>query len=93
MLFQKYVCPFPFLEQILQVGRFPEFVDEFIKMHNEDVQEKSMWELYLHSAFLTESFDAFKSRCIIPDNTEQPKVSLEATVKSSFDILDDFVPD
>lgn len=93
MLFQKYACPFPFLEQILQVGRFPEFVDEFLKMHNEDVEEKTMWELYLHSAFLTESFDAFKSRCIVPSYVEKPKVNLEAIVKESINILDGFVPE
>lgn len=93
MLFQKYACPFTFLEQILQVGRFPEFVEEFLKMHNEDVQDKSMWELYLHSAFLSESFDAFKARCIVPYVAEQPKGNLEATVKESFNILDGFVPD
>lgn len=95
MLFQKYACPFLFLEQILQVGRFPEFVDEFLKMHNEDVQDETMWQLYLHSAFLSETFEAFKSRCVVPNVAEQPKVkvNLEATVKESMNILDGFVPE
>lgn len=93
MLFKRYACPFPFLDQILQVGRFHEFVDEFVKIHNEETKDQSIWDLYLHHAFLSESYDDFKRKCIVPTVQEQPKGNLEATVKSSKSILDDFVPD
>lgn len=77
----------------MQMGRLAEFVDEFVKIHNEETKEESLWELYLHHTFLNETFDKFKEKCIIPSTQEQPKGNLEATIKESFSILDDFVPD
>lgn len=81
------------LEQMMQMGRLEEFVDEFVNIHNEETKDQSLWELYLHHTFLSETYDDFKRKCIVPTFEKQPKGNLEATVKESFNILDDFVPD
>lgn len=93
MLFKRYACPFLMLEQMMQMGRLEEFVDEFVKIHNEEMTDQSMWELYLHHTFLSESFDDFKRKCNVPTFRKQPKGNLEATVKESKNILDGFMPE
>lgn len=93
MLFKRYACPFSLLEQTLLTGRFEEWIDEFIKIINEDTEDQALWEMYLHSQFLTESFEDFKRKCKIPSTSNQPIVNVEATIQQSFDMLNNFNPE
>lgn len=77
---------------MMNVGRLVEFIEEIIKIHNEEVHDESLWELYLHSAFLSESFEQFKSRHVV-NPIPHENHNLEATIDESFNILNDFAPE
>ena len=79
-------------QQMLQAGRFVEFIDELIKIRNEEINDKAMWEYYLHRIY-DKSFSDFKfesERLSAPEATES---DLEATVKHSFDMMKNFIPE
>lgn len=95
LLFKRYANPFTLLEQMILVDRFGEFVTEFLNIHNSDTENETMWEMYLHHPFLDKTFDEFKNQCgfkSVTNQTEKP-ANIEATVKSSMDILSGFIPE
>lgn len=93
LLFKRYADPFSFMDQMILCERFEEFVSEFIKIKNDETEEDSLWQYYLHYPFLEMSFAEFRKRLGI-DKSEQPtKSDLETTVRNSVNILDGFVPD
>lgn len=93
LLFQRYANPFDLLDQMILCGRFSEFVFEFIKIKNQETEEDSLWEYYLHYPFIEISFEEFKRRLGIGKDEEHTKSNLEATVRKSKNILDGFIPD
>lgn len=96
LLFKRYASPFFLCEQMIEVKRFDEFVTEIIRIQNEETGNRDMWELYLHSSFISESFESFKRRCNTPAMPEPPimeKDTLETTVQNTMQILSGFNPD
>lgn len=93
LLYQRYANPFELMDQMILCGRFSEFVSEFIKIKNQETEEESMWEYYLHHPFIEISFEEFKRRLGIGADEPQAKSNLEATVRESMNILDGFVPE
>lgn len=89
LLFKRYSNPYELMDQMILCGRFLDFICEFVEITNDDL----LWEYYLHYPFLEMSYDEFKRRLGIGDDEPQPKSNLEATVKQSMNILDNFVPD
>lgn len=89
LLFKRYSNPYELMDQMILCGRFLDFICEFVELTNDDL----LWEYYLHYPFLEMSYDEFKRRLGIGDDEPQPKSNLEATVKQSMNILDNFVPD
>lgn len=92
LLFKRYANPWDLLDQMILCGRFSEFVSEFIKIKNEETEEDSLWEYFLHHPFIEISFEEFKRRLGIGVDEEQNH-NLEATVRESKNILDGFVPE
>lgn len=91
LLFSKYASPFVLLEHMLTFGRLSEYVFEVLNIEN----DRKLWELYLSCVANpyseVTSFNDFKAK-----NTRQatePDVDLEATVKQSFDVLQNFKPE
>ena len=72
------------LNQELENGELADFVTEVMKIK----QEENLWEFYLHRVF-DKSFEDF-----LADNQveEVPEANLEATVKHSFKMLNNFQP-
>ena len=72
------------LNQELENGELADFVTEVMKIK----QEENLWEFYLHRVF-DKSFEDF-----LADNQvkEVPVANLEATVKHSFKMLENFQP-
>ena len=72
------------LNQELENGELATFVTEVMKIK----QEENLWEFYLHRV-LDKSFEDF-----LADNQveEVPEANLEATVKHSFKMLNNFQP-
>ena len=75
------------LQQMLDAGRFPEFIDELWEISSED----SMWDFYLHKVEENISFDDFKARIQKPEPVS--KNNLEATVRFSFEMMENFHPE
>ncbi len=81
-----------FAQQMLQAGRFVEFIDEVIKIRNEEIDDKAMWEFYLHRIY-DKSFSDFKAENERISAPEVTKSDLEATVKHSYEMMMNFHPE
>lgn len=93
MLFQKYASPLILLDQMIRCGRFGEFVNEFVKIHNDDLRDKTLWELWLHKVFDKTYADFLESanQCAVEPN-HVSQADLENTVKESMEIMKGFCP-
>lgn len=83
------------LDKMIQTRRFSEFVQEFVKIKNEELEDQTNWELWLHRVYNL-SFEDFLAKTKQANETaKKEQVSnevLEATVKNSMGILDSFCP-
>lgn len=82
------------LEQMIRTGRFSEFVGEILTIHNEETEEKVMWEFWCHKVFdMTYQEFLNKTKGTTSKASEKPSQEvLEATVMESRDILNSFCP-
>lgn len=76
---------------MLRTGRIAEFVDEVIKIHNEEYKEKAMWEIWLHRVF-DKSFSEFVQT--LDDKNAAAPTQAEVTniVVDTKHMLNGFVP-
>lgn len=87
LLFRRYASPFLLLDEVIKNNRLSEFVTEVMKSEN----ERQTWEFYLHKVF-DKSYSDFKESLGTVESTKPPEADLEATVKSSENILNNFKP-
>ena len=78
----------PLLQNMLEVGQFEKFIDGFVRIRNEEKNEQSAWEFYLHRIFDMTFDDFLEELKPVPKAT---KSDLETTIKDNFDQL--FVTD
>ena len=92
LLSKRYANPYFFLNGMISTGRLCEFVDEIINIHNEELNERKMWEIYLHKVW-NKSFSEFKDE-IETDNQNRTMTEkdIETTVQESLNILQNFNP-
>ena len=82
----------PLITQMIRMRRFEEFVTQLVEMNNDEMEDKSLWEVWLHKIF-DKTFSEFRSE-ITGENTAAPtQKEMESTVTESFDLLAGFVPD
>lgn len=94
MLFQRYACPYELMDGMIASGRFCEWVDEFIQICNDERNEKTQWEFYLHRVF-DKTFEQFKEECMMNQrrqNADQ-EFDFEATLENSKNMMSGFVPE
>lgn len=93
LLSQRYANPCFFMDGMIQTGRFNEFVDNLIQAHNDELEEKTMWDVWLHKIW-EGGFDEFKES-VKSDmkNQNMSARTIEATVQDSLDILKNFSPE
>ena len=88
LLYKRYSNPLELLQQMFEAGQLCDFIDELIQIRNEELQEKTMWEYYLHTFCGKMSFEEFVRRSKQPAEpetiSEDRKVEI---VKNSLDIL------
>lgn len=89
LLFKRYASPFLLLDTIIESNRLDEFVDSLIEV----TDEEKLWEVYINTLYTNnKSFSDFikpmKQKQAIPMTRE----NLEATVKNTKDILNNFKP-
>lgn len=93
LLFKRYASPFLFVNGMIQTGQFADFVIDFIKTVNEETNERSMWEFFLHKVN-EGSFADFKAEA--ENNSKNQNMSeefIETTVSHSLKILNNFNPE
>lgn len=93
MLFQRYASPMVILDKMIQAGRLTEFIQEFVKIRNQELEDQTRWEFWLHKVFdmtfkdfLSKTEQAQETNEILPDEV------LQATVQESRGIINGFCP-
>lgn len=93
MLFSKYGSPLVLLDRMIATRRLSEFVNEFVKIRNEDTEEQTAWEFWLHRVY-DMPYKDFMSRMNSRKEYEElpSQDALESTVKESWGIINSFCP-
>jgi hypothetical protein len=83
------------LDNMLETGRLEGFVSEIIKTVNEELEEKTLWEYWLHKVWNMDWPDYYASRNDKSSTTEAapPEEELKDTVSFSAQMLMGFCPD
>ena len=93
LLFKRYASPFLFMDGMIHAGRFDEFVIDFIKTVNLELEEKYDWEFFLHKVY-DKSYKEFKEEIKTnQQNQEMSQGNIEATIQHSMDIMKNFNPE
>lgn len=81
------------LDKMIQAGRLTEFIQEFVKIRNQELEDQTRWEFWLHKVFdmtfkdfLSKTEQAQETNEILPDEV------LQATVQESRGIINGFCP-
>ena len=100
LLHKRYASPCFFLDGMLQSGRFEEFVDEFIRTVNSEIEfenhEKEMrfhWECWLHKIFDKDFKDYMAEIKNDEEHKNMSERTIETTVQYSMNILNQFNPE
>ena len=73
---------------MFETGQLLDFIEEFIQIRNEELQDKTAWEYYLHTVCREMSFEEFKRRTQQPAEPETiSKESMTKIVNRSLEIL------
>ena len=91
-LLQRYANPYPLLEGMISTGRLCEFVEEFIKTHNEEEEHKAEWEFWLHKIH-DKSWAEFKESLNHTEKTEKAaptQAEMKETIQASMQMLNGF---
>lgn len=79
---------------MLDSGRLEESIDELVKIHNEEQQDKQLWEMWLHKEFEgNPSYEQFRHKYLHPEQYKKPEVKMddfEAIVRRSRDLMNSF---
>lgn len=83
---------------MLDTGRLEESIDDLVKKHNEELQDKQLWELWLHKEFEgNPTWEQFRNRYLHPELYKKPakqetmdNFEAESIVKRSRDLMNSF---
>ena len=92
LLFKRYASPFLFMGEMIQCGRFDEFVVEFVQTINKENEEQMNWEFYLNKVqegSFKDFVDEMKNN---QNNQEMSEERIEEIVQHSMNILNNFDP-
>lgn len=81
------------LNQMIRTRRFEEFVRELVHIHNEEMEDKTLWDIWLHRIF-DKGFDEFKNSLGGHNEKAAPTPEeMKSIAMDSKSILAGFVPD
>lgn len=82
------------LEQMLQSGRLAEFIDELGQLMWQEKADKQRWDFWLHRVD-SMSFEEYVQLCedSMKQNESSEKNDIEATVKHSYEMMENFHPE
>ena len=78
------------LDGMIRTRRFNEFLNEFIRIHNKEQDDKATWEFYLHRVYDMSFKDFLDS--LPKEGQAATKEDIAATVTNSADMLFSFDP-
>lgn len=71
------------------MGRMCEFVNEFVKTHNQEEEDQVIWEFWLHRVW-DKSLEEFKESLKANQAAAPQQSEMEEIIKKSFDMLEGF---
>ena len=82
------------LEQVLQTGRLADFIDELGQLIWQEKADKQRWDFWLHRVD-SMSFEEYVQLCedSMKQNESSEKNDIEATVKHSYEMMENFHPE
>ena len=82
------------LEQMFQTGRLAEYIDELGQLMWQAKADKQRWDFWLHRVD-SMSFEEYVQLCedSIKQNESSEKNDIEATVKYSYEMIENFHPE
>lgn len=80
------------LDRMTQTQRLEEFVEAFIRTHNEEQEDKTLWEIWLHRIF-DKSFVEWKDSLNGQEKAAPTPEELRSIAQDSMNILAGFAPD
>ena len=90
LLFTRYASPFVLLDNLIANASLSTFIDDFFKFIGEEKQEETKWQFFLHKVF----DKSWKEFCEEIDSANKAeKIDLGATIKKSYDMLNNFAPE
>jgi hypothetical protein len=92
LLFKRYANPFPFMDGMIQTGRFYEFVRQIIEKENSEREEQTAWEYFLHKVWEGSFADFLSGMENDKKNKQMSEKTMETTIKDSMNILKNFNP-
>lgn len=92
MLYQRYACPFSFVNETIKHGRFQEFVVEFTSTILKEKEDRQNWEFFLHKVWEGSYQDFVSDVENNKQNLSMSKRTIETTVNHSLKILNNFKP-
>ena len=82
---------------MLDTGRLEESIDELVRINNTELQEKQLWEMWLHKEYEgNPTWEQFRHRYLHPEQYHKPAKQevkmddFEAIVKRSRDLMNSF---
>lgn len=78
------------LDGMIRTRRLNEFLNEFIRIHNKEQDDKASWEYFLHRVFDMSYKDFLDS--LPKEDQAATKEEIAATVTNSADLLRSFDP-
>lgn len=90
MLYRRYSDPMALLTGMLRCGRLADFIQQCVRMYNEESEEKLLWEVWLHRCF-DKGFGEFLEEYRTSAPIDAPDITAE-DIRHSWNLLDGFTP-
>lgn len=94
-MFQRYSNPLELMDMMIQSGRLCEFMTEMLHIRNEEMEEKTLWEVWLHKVY-DMNWNEFRESLNDKSSTTDAAPThekLTETVRASAQMLMNFCPD
>lgn len=92
-MYRRYADPMGMIGMMLRFRRLCSFIDEVIRLRNEEEEEKLLWEIWLHRVHNMGYAEFKKSLTESMKTEEQRQEDLTQAVSDSFRMLQGFQPE
>jgi hypothetical protein len=80
------------MNRMIRMRRLEQFVMELVNIHNEEMEDKTLWDIWLHRIF-DKGFDEFKKSISGETQAAPTPEEIKSIAMDSKNILAGFVPD